>query len=216
MNDKDKKVLLGTVIAVVIIVVIGLLLLFTCRDNDGLVVEDVAREAPRLAEPEKEEDLPEFIEKKEFYPEGEVSAGYYVYRVNPDIRHKKYTGYYRGGKKKMEYEYKDNSKEGPLVFWYEDEKKAMEGAFLNDKRHGEFKEYHPNGKLKLVYGYNEGVLEGPWTEYYDDGESKMIEKSFKEGLLDGSFIRYTLAGERKEQTFYREGRIVRPATAESE
>ncbi len=215
MNDRDKKALLGTVMTVLLIVVIGVILFLTCRGKDDFVVEDILRDAPR-PEPEQEEELPEFIEKKEFYPEGEVSAVYYVYRVNPDIRHKMFTGYYRSGLKKMEYEYKDNSKEGLLTFWYEDEKKALEGAFLNDNRHGEFREYHPNGKLKLVYSYNDGVLEGAWTEYYDDGVSKMIEKSFKGGLLDGNFTQYIREGAQKDQTFYRDGRVARPVAVEGE
>ena len=215
MNDREKQALIGTVVTVVLIAVIAIILFFSCRGKDDFVMEEPPRSAPK-PEPEKVEELPEFLEIKEFYPEGEVSAVYYVYRVKPDVRHKMYTAFYRAGAKKFEYEYCDNVRQGPLVFWYEDGKKALEGAFLDDKRHGEFREHHPNGNLKLVYRYEKGELEGAWTEYYDDGMAKMIEKSFKGGKLDGKYVHYTREGAVKEQTYFKDGLVSRPVEVESE
>ena len=99
-----------------------------------------------------------------------------------------------------------------MTFWYLDKKKALDGKFVNDRRDGEFKEYHPNGNLKLTYSYKDGLLEGSWIEYYDDGKTKMIEKSFKKDKLDGYFLQYTAKSAIKEQTYYKDGKISRPVS----
>lgn len=208
MGENNRQTIFGVIIILVILAVVGLLLFFSCgEDAPPPPKEMVKTESEKL---EKKEELPEFIEKKEFYPTGEVKGVYYVYRVKPEIRHKQYVGYYKSGEKKMEYTYKDNVKEGPLNFWYQDKKMALEGAFACDKRDGEFKEFHPNGNLKLTYKYGNGLLQGAWIEYYDDGKTKMIEKSFKDGKLDGTYYQYTIKSEVKEQTYFKNGKVSRP------
>jgi len=211
MSDNKKKQMIGIIITVVVLAIIGLVLFFSFGGDEppSSPPKKVVKEASK---PENKEVLSEFIEKKELYPTGEVNAVYTVYRAKPDIRHKKYVSYYKTGEKKKEYIYKDNIKEGPLTFWYKDKKKALAGAFLNDKREDEFKEFHPNGNLKLTYNYKDGLLEGVWKEYYDDGKSQMIEKSYKAGKLDGTFIHYTKKGVIKEQKYFKDGKISRPVT----
>ena len=212
MGENNRQTIFGAIITVVILAVIGLILFFSCSGEDAPPPPKKDPGKTEVEKSEKKEELPEFIEKKEFYPSGEVKGVYYVYRLKPEIRHKEYVGYYPTGEKKLAYTYKDNIKEGPLTFWYKDQKKALEGSFADDLREGEFKEYHPNGNLKLAYKYAKGLLEGAWIEYYDDGKTKMIEKSFRNDKLDGTYFQYTVKGEVKEQTYFKEGKVSRPVT----
>ena len=193
--------MIGTAAALIVLLILGLVLFYSCGEKSVKTRKKTVRN--NISEKiEKKEELPEFIRKKEFYPTGEVKAVYYVYREKPEIRHKQYTGYYKTGERKLEYTYDNNVKEGALHLWYKDGKTAMEGAFAGNEREGEFKEFHPDGSLKLTYQYKNGLLEGLWTEYYEDGKTKMIEKEFSNGKLNGAVIHYKADGTEKFHRYY--------------
>ncbi|HRU02358.1 MAG TPA: hypothetical protein P5239_11720, partial [Victivallales bacterium] len=108
----------------------------------------------------------------------------YVFRVQPDIKHKSYKEYYKSGKIKIECTYDNGKINGPYVYWYENGQKALEGVLKNGLREGQFTEFYPDGRKKFVYTFKDDKLDGLWQEFYDLENSPIaIEKNYKSGVL---------------------------------
>lgn len=74
--------------------------------------------------------------------------------------------------------------EEPVVEYYPDGKKKMEGLLVNGERHEIWKYYHKNGFLWSEGSYWYGKRKGFSTIYFEDGKKKM-EGNYKEDIKIG-------------------------------
>jgi len=187
MNNNAKI----AIICIIVLLLLAILIysLFFRSKPPASPPPGVQRPVPKVVVPKVEKKLPDFIEKTENYPTGELKCRYWVYRVKPTVKHKTYTEFYKTpDKKKYECEYIDNILDGPVTYWYENSQKAMVGNLKKGQRNGDFEEWHVNGKIKLKASYMDGVLNGSYIEYYDRKDVAMIEKNYVNGKISGKMI----------------------------
>ena len=64
-----------------------------------------------------------------------------------------------------------------------------------------------SGQKKLERTYKDGKLDGIEIRWYENGQKK-LEKSYKDGKADGAEIRWYSNGEKKWETTYKDDKIV--------
>jgi hypothetical protein len=99
--------------------------------------------------------------------------------------------------------HKNNKKLGPMVLWYDNGKKDLQGAYVNDRPHGVFLEWYANGQLWRRINYRHGRPTGISVTWYNSGEKQSetrrhrgitsIEIWYRNGKP--SLKRYTRRGE---------------------
>ena len=70
----------------------------------------------------------------------------------------KYQGSFRNGKK-----------DGPWVFYYDNEQLWFKGTYKDGIWDGKWVRYHENGQLHFKGTYKDGKSEGPWEYFNKDG-----------------------------------------------
>ncbi len=75
------------------------------------------------------------------------------------------------------------------TIYYSGNKKASEGAFV-DQKDGEWKYWSENGNLLKVENYNKGTKHGEWKTFMKDSTILLLEENYKNGLKDGPSVTY--------------------------
>lgn len=153
------------------------------------------------------------------------SKGVYVDNKREGI----WTEYYKNGKPRSMFTYKNNHIDGAAKIFYETGGLAEEGFWRtnrwigeyryykpsgslayewyfddNGRRTGEQKYYYDNGKLRLSGTWDNGKETGRITEYYPNGRV-MLESDWIEGKSDGIMREYTQSGNLKAEYVFRDG-----------
>jgi antitoxin component YwqK of YwqJK toxin-antitoxin module/Tfp pilus assembly protein PilF len=107
------------------------------------------------------------------------------------------------GPAKLEYHLKNGLYDGEYKSWYHNGKLQSLYSYTNDIRTGPWASYHYNGMLSDSGMYNEsGKISGELRSYDESGRLTLLEKSYNNGLLNGTSISYYENGqERVKQTY---------------
>ncbi|TSA35372.1 MAG: hypothetical protein D4R64_09890 [Porphyromonadaceae bacterium] len=117
--------------------------------------------------------------------------------------------------------YLDNKKQG--LSWYYNNKGETERIvrYKDGKKQGITREFI-NGIVQVVYKYhndfmidrefinqtdNKGLKQGVWREYYDNDNIR-TEVNYKNGVLNGFYREYNLAGKMMVSRFYENGKLL--------
>ncbi len=105
------------------------------------------------------------------FPDGKVELEkYFIIRSNDSILVKE-IGYYPGGKKRIEGEYKEGKREGRWNYWFENGNKWSEAYYVGDIRDGRSTVWHENGKKYFEGNYKAGERTGLWKFWDEEGRS---------------------------------------------
>jgi antitoxin component YwqK of YwqJK toxin-antitoxin module len=74
--------------------------------------------------------------------------------------------YYNYNKKKEEQNYDKGNLDGLSTVWYEDGGKLSETTYMNGILNGPYREYHPDNRIKVQGQYLQGFFTGKWL-YFD-------------------------------------------------
>ena len=99
------------------------------------------------------------------------------------------------------------SNDGPYREVYpETEAIRIEGNISDNRPNGIWRSYYPSGNLKSTVNYKDGKVDGEAFFFYDDGkETKMVELTYDEDLIDGVYMEFHDNGAQKAILNYDEG-----------
>jgi len=81
-----------------------------------------------------------------------------------------------------------------------------EGRIVDNKPNGLWRTYYPGGNLKNTVNYKDGKVEGEAFFYYDDQkETKMVELTYEEDVINGIYLEFYENGAQKATLTYEEG-----------
>lgn len=110
---------------------------------------------------------------------------------------------------------RNNLKQGRWIYFYDNGRIRMEGAYMDDKKNGYFKQYDREGNLVVVEKYiddnlQENVAElvelDVRTDYYPSGKIKTVA-SYKDGVPEGIRREYAEDGRILTAYTFKEGKI---------
>lgn len=96
-----------------------------------------------------------------------------------------------------------------LKDYYKSGQLQSEGYYLKDKddtKEGPFKYYYDNGNIKIECNYNKGELEGEWKTYYPSGQLH-YSQYFTAYELNGTLKVYYENGNPKREELYKDGNL---------
>lgn len=101
--------------------------------------------------------------------------------------------------------YKDGKKEGVWVTNRKNGLPETSTTYRNDKKNGEEKTYFEDGKLAKIANYLDGKLDGIVKEYHYETGKLRTEYTYKSGVREGGYKRYSDAAKLAEEGRYEGG-----------
>ncbi|RYF37385.1 MAG: hypothetical protein EON97_01290, partial [Chitinophagaceae bacterium] len=115
----------------------------------------------------------------EYYPDGSVKS---TSELVNSLLNGKSVGYYIGGQKNYETNYKDGEKDGYYIEYHENGKLGAEGWFKGDSKTGDWYYYDVHGNIESKDHYAFGELHGVTQQYYPGNRLK-TEMGYHYGWL---------------------------------
>ena len=134
--------------------------------------------------------------------------------------------YFPSGTVRVIMNYGQNSKKVRARFFYQNEKPAATGNYIDTKRdstwtyysyytntvshrseykqgirHGMARSYYPNGQVADEVNWNHDKKDGPWKQFFEDGSIKLTA-TYKNDRLTGNFIAYYPDGKKEMEGNY--------------
>lgn len=103
--------------------------------------------------------------KKEYYETGEMKI---EYEIKNNLKDGIYTEYYKNGQVKSKYNYCKGKLEGKGILFYKNNRIQTETNFRNGLQEGIVKAYFPDGSLKQLGHYKKGLVDGVTFSYYSN------------------------------------------------
>ena len=120
--------------------------------------------------------------------------------------HGPYAEFHPDGAKLCEGAYEEGLRVGDWTFWYNDGKESKRGSYIEGKPDGVWQCFRPDGSLERDESYSLGILDGRWIAYWEDGESPQVQREFKNGERDGTWIRWhDVEGQQASEIHYTAG-----------
>lgn len=85
--------------------------------------------------------------------------------------------------------YRDRKKDSVWTYYDQQSTLISRESFSNGIKEGELITYFNNNKKAEVFVFQNDRKNGPWTQYFEDGKIK-AKGSYKDGMLDGEVIYY--------------------------
>ena len=113
--------------------------------------------------------------KTETYSNGRVKVQYQYYKneANELIKHGPYTAYYISGNPQSQGMYKDDEKDGKIVYYFEEGTRKSEETYRVGRLHGPFTDYYEDGTKRSEGTYKAGQFHGAYTKYYANGQIEL-------------------------------------------
>lgn len=116
--------------------------------------------------------------------------------------------YYSNGKIKSDISVSNDSKNGPVVTYFENGSIATKGYFINNEREKTWNFYdEKSGKLIVIENYKDGMLEGEQRYYYPNGVLK-LKGEYKNNQRIGFWEMYDELGRLEVQNIFLNGENV--------
>lgn len=100
--------------------------------------------------------------------------------------------------------YKNDTLNGPYVYYYADSSTAKKGEYLLGRQDGDTYIYYPDGKIYSRYSFSNGKIHGVMTDYYSNGNTKMIMQ-VKDGNPHGKYRKFYSDNKLQEEWNYLDG-----------
>jgi uncharacterized protein len=98
-----------------------------------------------------------------------------------------------------------NIKNGPFVGYFKNGQKHEEGVFKNGKLDSVYIFYTREGFKWELHTYKDGILDGQFIRWFYNSKLKQHERNYKLGLLDGYAYTFFGNGRLQEKTLYKRG-----------
>ncbi len=143
---------------------------------------------------------------KTYFEHGELKAETnYVDGTNTKLKEGVKEGiekvYYEMGVMAYKVNYKNNKRDGKLIWFDKKGNKLSDMFYKNGKLEGLEQSYYPNGKLKHSVLYVNDMKEGKQTEYFDDA-TVASEVTYVHNKKHGLQKEYTLTGKLYTEVLY--------------
>lgn len=147
-----------------------------------------------------------------YYKEG-LLEGYVVCDTNGVVQEKVWfdqgNGYLTYNHPNGDIRYKAQIKggvfDGPVQWFYFDNKVKTQGAYLDDNRHGEWISYDVFGNVTDKFSYEYGTPIGQWVDYFITGQEEWV-RNYQNGELHGEYVWYYPNGNKELEGEYKEGK----------
>jgi antitoxin component YwqK of YwqJK toxin-antitoxin module len=118
--------------------------------------------------------------------------------------------YYRNGKIRSTYTYKNGEKDGPYTYYNDNGELDAVGSYVNGKEHGWSYEFWDNGRIKRLEYSDMGTTTGPYKYYHSNGQIDTEGKydkagedlGYLTGYRVGKWTHYYENGKIKEEQYY--------------
>jgi antitoxin component YwqK of YwqJK toxin-antitoxin module len=98
----------------------------------------------------------------------------------------------------------NGAKVGPVVFYWPNGNRRLEGQYAADQRSGWWRGFHPDGSVRSLTGYVDGAKEGPRI-HWDKTGRPMRALYYAHGLPNGDFYRFFPDGRLAQHSVYVDG-----------
>lgn len=110
--------------------------------------------------------------------------------------------YYKSGKLRAEWNYKNGELEGTCNIYFENGELMFKNNYKSGKRDGVTKSYYRGLRLRYKYEYKDGKLEGTVKKYHKNGKLSFGWK-YKDGRREGTAKSYFKSGSLKAKWNYK-------------
>ena len=110
--------------------------------------------------------------------------------------------YYKSGKSKAEWNYKNGTLDGICKVYFVNGNLMVKSSYKAGKRNGITKSYYHGLRLKYRYEYKDGKLDGIVKKYYKNGKLA-YEWRYKDGMREGTAKAYFKNGSLKAKWDYK-------------
>jgi antitoxin component YwqK of YwqJK toxin-antitoxin module len=120
------------------------------------------------------------------------------------------TGFWQifiGGVERARMLYKNDTLDGKYILFHPNRTAAVTTFFSDGQLEGVWTSYRQNGQQYETGGFKEGKKTGEWKVYHPLMSRVEIRSNYVDGLLDGEFRQYDLAGDLTLKTSYTRGQL---------
>jgi uncharacterized protein len=131
-----------------------------------------------------------------------VSEGSY----SNNLREGEWTYYYTGQRIKKKSTFKNDTLNGPAIFYGENGNVSTRVNYVNGFAEGEVILYYPSGNKKEVLTYKKDERDGPAKYYYCTGQLS-DEYTYKKGNIHGAVTSYHPSGTKRQEINFTDGKL---------
>ena len=125
----------------------------------------------------------------------------------PAIRSARMTAKRAEETKEAQFNTEHPPKDGPVVEYYENGQKKIEGHYKNGEQDGLWTQWYENGQKKSEVNFTNNLQQGLWTMWHENGQKKE-EGHFINGSPDGLCTMWDKDGNKTRVILFKDGEMV--------